>query len=190
MTDSLNRGIDSRKEIDLWLLHIHTHIHTHKHTYIHTYIHTNKNTYIHAHIHIYKHTHRKKDPSILTAISWIFNSVSWLRMILVWFGLVWFYGTSTIIGYLMPNPFLNISSSSSCRATSTDISDPLSPLLPIIHRLRQVFKHYIPYPHIAAGYMFELVVLLLPGHMWGSIGVHHLWACPCFSSSDLHVWFI
>ena len=26
---------------------------------------------------------------------------------------------------------------------------------------------YIPYPHIAAECMFELVVLLLPGHMWG-----------------------
>ena len=39
---------------------------------------------------------------------------------------------------------------------------------------------YIPYPHIAAVCMFELVVLLLLGHMWGSIGVHHLWACPCF----------
>ena len=24
---------------------------------------------------------------------------------LVWFGLVWFYGISIIIGYLMPNPF-------------------------------------------------------------------------------------
>ena len=45
---------------------------------------------------------------------------------------------------------------------------------------------YIPYPHIAAVCMFELVVLLLPGHMWGSIGVHHLWARPCFSSSLLH----
>ena len=31
------------------------------------------------------------------------------------------------------------SSSSSCRAASADIPDPLSPLLPIIHRLRQVF---------------------------------------------------
>ena len=31
------------------------------------------------------------------------------------------------------------SSSSSCRAASTDILDHLSPLLPIIHRLRQVF---------------------------------------------------
>ena len=32
------------------------------------------------------------------------------------------------------------SSSSSCRAASTVIPDPLSPLLPIIHRLRWVFK--------------------------------------------------
>ena len=32
------------------------------------------------------------------------------------------------------------SSSSSCRAASTDIPDPLSSLLPIVHRLWQVFK--------------------------------------------------
>ena len=32
--------------------------------------------------------------------------------------------------------------------------------------------------------------MLLPGHMWGSIGVHHLWAHPCFSSSVLYVWFV
>ena len=31
------------------------------------------------------------------------------------------------------------STSSSCRAASTDIHDPLSPLLPIVHRLWQVF---------------------------------------------------
>ena len=30
--------------------------------------------------------------------------------------------------------------SSSCRAASTDIPEPLSPLFPIIHRLRQVFR--------------------------------------------------
>ena len=34
---------------------------------------------------------------------------------------------------------------------------------------------YIPYPHIAAVCIFELVVLLLLGHMRGSIGVHHWW---------------
>ena len=32
---------------------------------------------------------------------------------------------------------------------------------------------YIPYPHLAAVCMFELVVLLLLGHMRGSIGAHH-----------------
>ena len=49
---------------------------------------------------------------------------------------------------------------------------------------------YIPYPHIAAVCMFELVVLLLFSHMWGSIGVHHLSARLCFSSSVLHSRFI
>ena len=48
----------------------------------------------------------------------------------------------------------------------------------------------IPYPHIAAVCMFELVILLLLGHMWGSTGAHHWWVCPCFSSSVLHVWFV
>ena len=42
---------------------------------------------------------------------------------------------------------------------------------------------YILCPHIAAVCKFGLVVLLLLGHMWGSIGVRHLRARPCFSSS-------
>ena len=42
---------------------------------------------------------------------------------------------------------------------STDIPDPLSPRLPIIHRLWKV-----PYHHIAAVCMFELAALLLIGH--------------------------
>ena len=38
-------------------------------------------------------------------------------------------------------PFLRLYiSSSSCRAASADIPDPLSPFLPIIHRLRQVLE--------------------------------------------------
>ena len=49
---------------------------------------------------------------------------------------------------------------------------------------------YMPYPHRAVVCMFELVVLLFLGYMKGSIGVHHLWARPCFSSSVLHVWFV
>ena len=36
----------------------------------------------------------------------------------------------------------------------------------------------IPYPHIAAVCMFELVVLLLPGHMWG---VHRSTSLMCSS---------
>ena len=47
-----------------------------------------------------------------------------------------------------------------------------------------------PVSHIAAVCMFKLVVLLLLSHMRGSIGVHHLWARPCFSNSVLHVWFV
>ena len=34
--------------------------------------------------------------------------VSWRKMAEFWFGLVWFYGISTIVGYLMPNSFLYI----------------------------------------------------------------------------------
>ena len=49
---------------------------------------------------------------------------------------------------------------------------------------------YIPCPHIAAVCKFGLVVLLLLGHMWGSIGVRHLRARPCFSSSVRRVWLV
>ena len=42
---------------------------------------------------------------------------------------------------------------------------------------------YILCPHIVAVCMFVLVVPLLHIHMWGSTGVHRLWARPCFSSS-------
>ena len=62
---------------------------------------------------------------------------------LVWFGLVCFYGTWTIVGYSCQIHYIHISSSSSsssCRAASSDIPDPLSPLIPIVHRLRQVFR--------------------------------------------------
>ena len=38
------------------------------------------------------------------------------------------------------------------------------------------------YPHIAVECTFVLVVLLLRGHVWGSIRVHLLWVHLCFSS--------
>ena len=70
-----------------------------------------------------------------------------------------------------------------CRAASMDIPDPLSPLLPIVHRLWQVFR----------ATSCILTELLYVCSSWpscfcsairgGSIGVHHLWARPCFSSN-------
>ena len=82
------------------------------------------------------------------------------------------------------------SSSSSYRAGSTDIPDPLSPLLPIVHRPRQVFRTTTCIPHIAAECTFVLVVLLLRGRVWG---IHKstslmsssllLQQCPCMSGS-------
>ena len=43
---------------------------------------------------------------------------------------------------------------------------------------------------IVAVCKFVLVVPLLHIHMWGSTGVHRLWARPCFSSSVPRVWFV
>ena len=48
-------------------------------------------------------------------------------------------------------------------ATSPYRSSPLADL-----------QGYIPYPHIAAAFMFELVVQHFLRHMWGYIGVRHL----------------
>ena len=47
--------------------------------------------------------------------------------------------TNTTMQYI----YISSSSSSSCRAGSTDIPDPLSPLFPIVHCPRQVFRTYI-----------------------------------------------
>ena len=110
-----------------------------------------------------------------------------------YFDLVWFDGISTRVCYLMPNSVCTYKSNiiiiiKSCHyhgypwpslASSPNRSSPPAGL-----------QHYIPYPHMSAVYMFQLVVLLLLGHMWGSIGVHHLWARLCFSRSVLRVWFV
>ena len=51
------------------------------------------------------------------------------------------YHGEQLFGKSVDNPsLLAQSSSSSCRAASTDIPDPLSPLLLIFHRLWQVFR--------------------------------------------------
>ena len=41
--------------------------------------------------------------------------------------------------------------------------------------------------HPVSSHSFCMYVRAICG---GSIGVHHLWARPCFSSSVLHVWFV
>ena len=88
------------------------------------------------------------------------------------------------------NTLVYISSSSSGRATGTEYPWPSLATSPYRSSPLVGLQGYIRYPHIAPECMFELVVLLLPGHMWGSIGIHHWWARPCFSSSVLHVWFV
>ena len=61
------------------------------------------------------------------------TEVGWLVGRLI----VFFYGVSSLLGSY--NAELNFKKfslvSSSCHAARTDITDPLSPLLPIIHRL-------------------------------------------------------
>ena len=57
----------------------------------------------------------------------------------------------------------------------------------IVGEYWRILLDNIPYPHIVAECKFVLVVLLLHGHVWGSIRVHHLWVRPCFSSSVLHL---
>ena len=56
----------------------------------------------------------------------------------LWFIHIYIY----IYIYPTPSPEQDwtISSSSSCRDISTDIPDPLSPLLPVVHRFRQVLR--------------------------------------------------
>ena len=94
---------------------IHTYMHpfyTYIHTYIHTYI-----LYIHACMHIYTR---------------IYIHASYINMHTY---ILFIHACLHIHTYIHP---IHTSSSSSCRAGSTDIPDPLSPLFPIVHRLRQV----------------------------------------------------
>ena len=53
------------------------------------------------------------------------------------------------------------------------ISLTLSRHFPCRSSPQAVLLDNIPYPHIVAECMFVLVVLLLHGHVWGSIRVHH-----------------
>ena len=99
---------------------------------------------------------------------------------------IWLNSISTLVCYLMPNSVIYIysTSPSSCRALTMDISDILSPPIPIVHCLGQVFH----YRHRAAVCMFELDVLPLLAPVKGSKVVHHLWVRPYFSCRVPRVW--
>ena len=78
---------------------------------------------------------------------------------------------------------------SSC-ATSKDVPDPFSPLLPIVHHFWQVFRttSCILTELLYVGSSWSPCFCLA---MWGrAIGEHPLWARPRFSISVLHVWFV
>ena len=79
------------------------------HTLTDTHIHTHAHAYTYMYIHIHAHTYT------YTYLGAIMHSH---------------------VGKICPYKYVYISSSSSCRAGSTDIPDPLSPLLPIVHRPR------------------------------------------------------
>ena len=62
--------------------------------------------------------------------------------------------------YIIIYIYIYISSSSSYRAGSTDIPDPLSPLLPIVHRPRQDIYIYIFISEIETGNMNRFYLLM------------------------------
>ena len=93
--------------------------------------------------------------NLATTISWI-----WIGNFLDSISLGWWFSFERM--------FALSSSSSSCRVTSTDISDPLSPPLPIVHRFRQVLRAT---PNI-------LTELLYVGSRWSPWFCSAMWRGP------------
>ena len=86
--------------------------------------------------------------------------------------------------------FHTSSSSSSCRAASTDIPDPLSPLLPIIHRLRQVFRVWsqmITQQNIRTHVSQQVSRLCLSSNLSLSLSLSHDSTFSITRSSTCHV---
>ena len=118
----------------------------------------------------------------------LFNakSSSYIYIKYIWFGWVGFYGISTIVGYLM----LSLSSSSWCRAASTDLPDLLLPPVSIVLRSREIVKSTF-WIGTELLYIGSSRSSCLCSSMWkGATGVCCLWVRPYFSSSVLHVWFV
>ena len=69
-------------------------------------------------------------------------------------------------------------------ATSrSDIPDPLSPLLPIVHRFRATSCILTELLYVCSSWPSCFCLAICEG----PTGVHPLWARPCFSNSVLHV---
>ena len=86
-------------------------------------------------------------PLIRTLYCWVLSKEISSTILKFWYNVTWDWTqVSLTIGehstYLANDPVTNIMSSlsSSCRAASMDIPGPLSQLLPIVHRLWQVFR--------------------------------------------------
>ena len=94
-------------------IHICICTHTHIYIYIYTYVYSHMYIHIYLYIHIYMHV----------SISILYIYICYIH---------------TYVYTYIPR-YIHISSSSSCRAARSDIPDPLSPLLPIVHRLQWVF---------------------------------------------------
>ena len=62
----------------------------------------------------------------------------------------------SLLTYVYKSYYSSSSSSSSCRTISTDIADPLSQPLPIVHCFRQVFRHtfriYTELPYVGSSW--------------------------------------
>ena len=113
-----------------------TYRHTHAHTYSHThrYTHARTHTYSYAYTQIYTHIHPRAHPH--TRMHTHIQRYTLVRI-----------HTET---RLHTRTHIRPSSSSSCHAISVDISDPLSPPLPIVDR-------FTPYLHRVAVCRFKLV---------------------------------
>ena len=104
----------------------------------------------------------------------------------LWIVGLWIYWTSSHTLLVASHQYIYIlpvniiwppsfsSSSSSCHAVSTDIPDPLSPLLPIIHRFWQVFRGTSVSSHSYCMYV-RVGRPAFAGPMRVSIEVHHWW---------------
>ena len=139
----------------------HTHIYIYIYIYIYMYIYIHTHTSIYIYIYTYTHTHLYIYIYIYTYTHLYIYTHTYTHLYIV-------IMSCRQHGYPWPS-----------LTTSPYHSSPPVGL-----------QGYILCPHIVAVCKFELVVLLLHGHMWGSIGVHHLWARPCFSSSVPRVWFV